>query len=128
MRRVNVLDAGEVSEASSRQLTVFYTGLYRALTFPRRLDEIDERGRRVHYSPYSSTGGTFEGPLVTDNGFWDTYRTVYPLLALVYPDHLGVLVQGNRSRRLIIGPPSCLPPRLSLLLSKFNPLISTYTY
>lgn len=34
------------------------------------------------------------GPLVTDNGFWDTFRTVYPLLGLLYPDKLGEIVQG----------------------------------
>ena len=34
------------------------------------------------------------GPLVTDNGFWDTFRTVYPLLGLLYPDLLGEVVQG----------------------------------
>lgn len=47
--------------------------------------------RRCSYSP---RGGVFNGPLVTDNGFWDTYRTVYPLLSLVYPDHLAAIVNG----------------------------------
>ena len=32
--------------------------------------------------------------LFPDNGFWDTFRTVYPLLSLIYPDHLGNIVQG----------------------------------
>ena len=95
MRRVNVIDAGDLSERSSRHLTVFYTGLYRALTFPRRIDEVDSNGKVIHYSPYDVHGRTFSGPLVTDNGFWDTYRTVYPLLSLLYPDHLGVIVQGK---------------------------------
>jgi putative alpha-1,2-mannosidase len=36
-----------------------------------------------------------DGVLVTDNGFWDTFRTVYPMLSLIYPDHLGVIVQGE---------------------------------
>ncbi|CAK0904634.1 unnamed protein product [Prorocentrum cordatum] len=31
---------------------------------------------------------------VTDNGFWDTYRTVYPFLALAYPERLGELLEG----------------------------------
>jgi putative alpha-1,2-mannosidase len=30
-----------------------------------------------------------------DNGFWDTFRTVYPMLSLIYPDHLGTIVQGK---------------------------------
>lgn len=33
-------------------------------------------------------------PHSVDNGFWDTFRTVYPLLSLAYPDHLGDIVQG----------------------------------
>ena len=94
LKRVDVVDAGELSDTSARYLTVFYTGLARALSFPRRLDEVTKDGRVVHYSPYSPTGGVFDGPLVTDNGFWDTFRTVYPMLSLLYPDHLGVIVQG----------------------------------
>ena len=48
-----------------------------------RLDEPGDNGP-VHWSPYRS--GVQQGTLVTDNGFWDTFRTVYPLLALLYPD------------------------------------------
>eukprot|EP01041_Mallomonas_annulata_P009663 gene9663-20092_t len=89
LKRVNVVDPGDVTAASSKHLIVFYTGLYRALTFPRRIDEVTEDGKTVHWSPYDKNGGIFEGPLVTDNGFWDTFRTVYPLLTLAYPDYLG---------------------------------------
>ena len=35
-----------------------------------------------------------DGVLVTDNGFWDTFRTVYPLLALVAPAELGIICEG----------------------------------
>ena len=94
MRRVNVLDAGDLSDKAARHLTVFYTGLYRALTFPRKLEEMDENGKIVHYSPYDPNGQVHPGPLVTDNGFWDTFRTVYPLLSLIYPDLLGDIIQG----------------------------------
>ena len=78
---------------------VFYTGLYRALTFPRRLDEPKiggGAGETRHWSPYASGNGSpyFDGPLVTDNGFWDTFRTVYPLLSLLYPDHLQWIIKG----------------------------------
>lgn len=89
-----MVDPGGYSAESSKHLTVFYTGLYRALTFPRKLEEIDDNGKVVHYSPYDPSGGVHDGPLVTDNGFWDTYRTVYPLLSLAYPDELGSIVQG----------------------------------
>ena len=94
LKKVDVLDAGEMSEESMKHLSVFYTCLYRALTFPRRTDELSSDGRVVHYSPYSNQGGQHDGPGVTDNGFWDTFRTVYPLLSLIYPDYLGEIIQG----------------------------------
>ncbi|RYG72668.1 glycoside hydrolase family 92 protein, partial [bacterium] len=34
------------------------------------------------------------GVLYTDNGFWDTYRTEYPLLALILPERLTEILQG----------------------------------
>lgn len=70
----------------------FYSCLYRCLLFPRFLDEIDHTGNTVHYSPYS--GKVLQGSLCADNGFWDTYRTLYPLLALVYPDKLSDIMKG----------------------------------
>ena len=94
MKRVDVVDAGSITGRSVRHLTVFYSGLARALSFPRRLDEVDVSGKLVHYSPYDPSGGVHEGILVTDNGFWDTFRTVYPMLSLIYPDQLGQIVQG----------------------------------
>lgn len=77
-------------------VAVFYTSLYRALTFPRRLDEVREDGTLYHWSPYAAADSKAirDGVLVTDNGFWDTYRTVYPLLSLLYPDHLKWIVEG----------------------------------
>ena len=84
---------GPTPAAAARDVTIFYTGLYRALTFPRRLDEPGANGP-VHWSPYGGRRGPAPGTLVTDNGFWDTFRTVYPLLALLYPDHLAWIVEG----------------------------------
>lgn len=94
MSRVEVVDPGPMSADVFRRLSLFYTGLWRALSFPRRLDEINEKGVRVHYSAYDKAGGTFPGILVTDNGFWDTFRTVYPLLSLVYPTEAGEIIEG----------------------------------
>lgn len=88
---VFVEDAGPPSATTLRRLEVFYTCLYRCLLFPRRLDENTPNGVQ-HWSPYS--GKVRSGPGVTDNGFWDTFRTVYPLLALAYPRQLGEIVQG----------------------------------
>jgi predicted alpha-1,2-mannosidase len=92
--RVEVVDPGVISGSHTKQLSIFYTGLWRGLTFPRRTDEVDINGNVLHYSPYSPKGGIYRGPGVTDNGFWDTFRTVYPMLSLLYPDHLSEIVTG----------------------------------
>jgi len=75
-----------------RHARTFYSCLYRCLLFPRQLEEPDENGLPVHYSPYD--GLVHSGPLCTDNGFWDTHRTVYPLLAKFYPDVLLKILNG----------------------------------
>jgi len=92
--RVEIVDPGPTSAEVFKRLTIFYTGLWRALSFPRRLDEISEKGTRIHYSAYDKAGGTYPGILVTDNGFWDTFRTVYPLLSLAYPTESAEIIEG----------------------------------
>ncbi|CAJ1331139.1 unnamed protein product [Effrenium voratum] len=91
LRQVEVLDAGPATATTFRRLEVFYTSLYRALLFPRRLDEETPAGIQ-HWSPYN--GKVVEGIGVSDNGFWDTFRTVYPLLSIAYPKHLSSFIVG----------------------------------
>lgn len=81
-----------IGGASTEQRCIFYSCLYRALLFPRALHELDPAGEPYHFSPY--TGAVLPGFLYTDNGFWDTFRTVYPLLSLAYPDLLGGIIDG----------------------------------
>ena len=117
LKRVDVVDVGELTGDNAKHLSIFYTGLYRALTFPRRMgtsacmwdywgavtvltclcvslmalaEEVHHTtGELVHYSPYDQQGKVYPGILVTDNGFWDTFRSVYPLLGLAYRKELG---------------------------------------
>lgn len=70
----------------------FYCALYRLGLFPSAMHEPDEHGRPHHYSPYD--GRVHGGVLYTNNGFWDTHRTVYPLLARIDPEGLGEIVEG----------------------------------
>lgn len=65
------------------QARTFYSCLYRVLLFPRKFYEINERGEVVHYSPYN--GEVLPGYMFTDNGFWDTFRAVFPFFNLMYP-------------------------------------------
>lgn len=80
------------SPRNEEQGCLFYSCLYRCLLFPRFLHEQTPDGRVVHYSPYD--GGTHEGVLCADTGFWDTYRTLFPLLALYYPETLRRMLDG----------------------------------
>jgi len=82
----------EVESDDEDQLRTFYSCLYRTQLFPRIWHEVDAEGKTVHYSPYD--GKVHEGILYTDNGFWDTYRTEYPLLALLDPERVGDILQG----------------------------------
>lgn len=70
----------------------FYTCLYRVCLFPRIWHEYTEDERKIHYSPYN--GKIMEGPMYCDNGFWDTYRTSYPLFSLLFPTRLGEMLEG----------------------------------
>lgn len=82
----------QVEARDSIQLRVFYTNMWKAMLFPRYLTEIDASGDEVHLSPY--TGKVESGKLVSDSGFWDAYRTVYPLQSIIFPDNMGTLVNG----------------------------------
>ena len=86
------LDRVQIDGGTDAQRRTFYTGLWRALLFPRVFHEVDADGKTIHFSPY--TGRVEVGELVTDNGFWDTSRTVYPLLSLAWRDKLGQILNA----------------------------------
>ena len=73
-------------------LRTFYSCLYRSLLFPRDLSEVTAEGKRVHYSPFD--GQIHEGYLFGDTGFWDTFRCLFPLMNLVYPDQSAKVQEG----------------------------------
>lgn len=82
----------EVKGGTLAQTQNFYTAMYRALLFPRRFHEIDKDGKTVHYSPYN--GQVLPGYMFTDNGFWDTFRAVFPFFTLMYPDLNAQIMEG----------------------------------
>ncbi len=72
-----------VEGGTEEQIKTFYSCLYRVLLFPRKFYEFDADGKIVHYSPYN--GKVLPGYMFTDNGFWDTFRAVFPFFNLMYP-------------------------------------------
>jgi len=73
-----------VEDDNIDNVRTFYSCLYRSVLFPRSFHEINDKGETVHYSPYN--GEVLPGYMFTDTGFWDTFRCLFPLLNLVYPD------------------------------------------
>ena len=82
----------QVSDPDIDNRRTFYSALYRMLQFPRPLHEVDAKGQTVHYSPYD--GKVHPGYLFTDNGFWDTWRAVFPFFVLMYPELDSQIMQG----------------------------------
>ncbi len=87
-----VLGRIEVSGGTEEQYRTFYSCLYRSTLFPRKFYEINAEGKPVHYSPYN--GEILPGYMYTDTGFWDTFRSLFPLLNLVYPS-VGAEIQAG---------------------------------
>ena len=79
-----VLGRVEVNDENIDHKRTFYSCLYRCLLFPRMLWERDVNGNIIHYSPYN--GKVLPGYMYTDTGFWDTFRALFPLLNLLYPE------------------------------------------
>ena len=88
----DVLGRIEVGGGTEEQYRTFYSCLYRATLFPRKFFEIDSNGNIVHYSPYN--GEVCDGYMYTDTGFWDTFRSLFPLLNLVYPSENAKMQAG----------------------------------
>lgn len=77
------------------QRRMFYTALYRINLFPRAFHEFDQDNNPIHFNPHR--GKVFKGYYYVDNGFWDTFRTNYPFLSLVYPDLYKQIIQGYQN-------------------------------
>jgi predicted alpha-1,2-mannosidase len=87
-----VLGRIDVAGGTPDQQRTFYSCLYRALLFPRKLYELNASGKVMHYSPFN--GQVLPGYMYTDTGFWDTFRALFPFLNLVYPEVNTEIQQG----------------------------------
>ena len=79
-------------EAEEEVKKTFYSCLYRMFLFPRNMCEYDKNDAQKHYSP--ADGKIYDGPLYSDNGFWDTYKTVYPLYSIIASDEYRDMCDG----------------------------------
>ena len=88
----NLLSTVKVESDNQYHLATFYSCYYRTKLFPRVWHEINASGEMVHFSPYD--GQVHEGPLYADTGFWDTYRTLFPLMTILEPDRHSEVLRG----------------------------------
>lgn len=77
-KELSVIDIADSSETNK---TIFYTALYHALLMPWVISDVDGRyrghDRKVHTVANRKAYGGFSP--------WDTYRSLHPLLTLLYP-------------------------------------------
>ena len=88
----NQLEKIKVEGGTIDQQRTFYSCLYRMILFPRSFYEINEKDEVVHYSPYN--GEVLPGYMFTDNGFWDTFRALFPFTTLMYPELNSRIMEG----------------------------------
>ncbi len=109
----------EIEAKDEKQLKTFYSCMYRAFLYPHKCSEINAEGEEIHYCPHD--GKIYKGVRFTDNGFWDTYRTVYPFFSLVAKDELKLMLKsyindyrecGWLPRWISIGECGCMPSTL----------------
>jgi predicted alpha-1,2-mannosidase len=81
-----------VEGGTEDQQRVFYSGMYRALLFPRIWYEYDAAGKPQHWSPY--TGKLTPGVMYADHGYWDVYRAWNPWMSILFPERLGEILQA----------------------------------
>ncbi|WP_165931329.1 GH92 family glycosyl hydrolase [Curtobacterium sp. PhB136] len=95
------------SAASDSQLQALYGSLYRMNLYPNSQFENTGTGSSPvyrHASPNVAPTGAAtdtttnavvkDGKVYVNNGFWDTYRTVWPLYSMLYPKVAQDLVDG----------------------------------
>ena len=88
----NLLHRFDIMETGEANRTLFDHCLYRLFLFPQTFYEVNESGQTIHMD--LTTGTVKPGILFSNNGFWDTFRTTFPLFALVIPEHYRLFLEG----------------------------------
>ena len=88
----NLLGRFDVVETGPVNRTFFDHCLYRLFLFPQTFYEVNEQGENIHIDLASGT--IKPGLLFTNNGFWDTFRTSFPLFALIIPERYRQFLEG----------------------------------
>ncbi|SEF27848.1 GH92 family glycosyl hydrolase [Variovorax sp. NFACC27] len=87
------LNTIQVEGATEDQKTILYSNMYRAFLYPNSAWE-NVNGTPSYLNPYVSPMTVRTGKLWVNNGFWDTYRTTWPLYTLLLPQQTGEMLDG----------------------------------
>ena len=103
-KRLNVV---EVEGANESEVRTLYSNLYRLNLYPNSQFENTGTASAPRYqyaSPVSPKSGAAtatttnaavkDGKIYVNNGFWDTYRTVWPAYSLLYPEIAAEIADG----------------------------------
>lgn len=86
LHRFDIVDQGKIDRR------MFDQALYRLFLFPQTFYELDAEGQEIHWDFSHQT--VQPGKLFTNIGFWDVFRTSFPLLALMAPDTYHDFLEG----------------------------------
>ncbi len=102
--RLGVID---VAGANDSDKATLYANLYRLNLYPNSQFENTATAAAPKYqyaSPVSARSGSatatttnaklVDGKIYVNNGFWDTYRTVWPAYSLLYPEVAAEIADG----------------------------------
>lgn len=81
-----------VEGGTEEEKATFYSCLFRSNLFSRKFYDINENGKPYYRSPYDNK--IHDGYMYTDNGFWDTFRTQFPLDNILHPEMQGRYMQS----------------------------------
>lgn len=88
----NLLGRVAITTDSQDQAQLFYHCLYRTLLFPQTFHETLPDGHCYHFDITSQS--IKKGKFFTNNGYWDTFRTTYPLYTILYPEYYDDFLEG----------------------------------
>ncbi len=82
----------QIEDSDEDKKKTFYSCMYRAALWPRRFYEIGKDKKPYHIN--FANGKIVPGYLYVDNGFWDTFRTLYPYYSIIDPRLYAQMAEG----------------------------------
>ena len=110
------LERVEVSGGTAEDRVRFYTALYHSLIHPSISSDV--RGTYPMFGR-DEVGHVDAGARYTVFSLWDTYRSVHPLLTLLYPETQLEILRGMQDMTLSAG----APPKWELIGDEVQPMV-----